>query len=127
MKRFLLYGSLIIMGMLFGGFTTYYSLDRYNEEQAKAILYVSSKHYENKEYDIAVALLNQSIGKNPNYYAPYQLLGNIYDERGNPTLALQMYALALDKLGSGNIYVRQQIQKRIGDLKSQSGITQHEH
>lgn len=85
-----------------GASASYYGLSIYNQKQAKATFFVAIQNLEKNQIDAAAALLNRAIAKDSDYYAPYHVLGNIYHQKGNDDLALQMYKAALEKIGNDN-------------------------
>jgi len=118
MNRLYAKWGLFAIGLIIGGVMAVLLMRLYDDQQAKALFYVASQHYDQKDYSLAAALLNQSLGKNPENYAPYHLLGNIYYEQGDKTLALEMYQAALARIGDTeqSRFDRQQIQGKISEL-----------
>ena len=89
---------------------------RYEKEQAASIFFVATQHYENKDYEKAIALLNRSLAKNPDYYASYHLLGEIYFKKGENDMAYEMLVIAKEKIGEGNNVDANRISELLSDL-----------
>jgi tetratricopeptide (TPR) repeat protein len=96
--------------------------NEYVKQNAKAIYFVAGKYYEQENYDMAAALLNQSIAKFDGDYGPYYLLGNIYKIKSNSELSLQMYKLALNKIDNDNnktiLYDKKNIENKIQEIEN---------
>ena len=100
MKKTLRYIIVSLLCFLFGVISTYLVLERYDKERSRAALYVGSQYYEKKDFDMAAALLNQSLAYNASNYAPYHLLAEIYLAQDKRCLALKMFKLALERINS---------------------------
>ena len=102
-NKVLKYSTGLIIGFILGVITTYILTEQYAIDQARATLYLALKAYEQDRYDLSAALLNRYIAKDPDNYSSLALLGDIYAERGNTELALQMYSKSLELMEQKHI------------------------
>ncbi len=109
--------TLICLFFFIGGlFTCSQILVMYDKERASSLFFVGVQYYENKEYEKAVALFNQSLAMNPDYYAAYHLLGEIYYKKGEIDMAREMLMVAKEKVRPGNDVDKKRIVELLSHL-----------
>jgi len=65
--------------------------------------------------DRAIVILSQATAEDPNYYVPFNLLGEIYLHRKNSALALEMYKRALEVFDRENVLSSKKVEQRERD------------
>jgi len=93
-------GILAVFGaFIFGavvGITLFYLLVRKaNHTWAWVALAVANEYRNAGDDDRAILVLSQATAKDPDFFGPYNLLGDMYAKKGNRRFALEMYREAL--------------------------------
>jgi tetratricopeptide (TPR) repeat protein len=94
-RTFLKFAGAGILGAVVGILLTHWLVSRVTSTWAWVALAVANQHARTGDDDMAIVLLSQATAKDPDFYAPYEALGDIFSKKGNHVLALSMYKKAL--------------------------------
>jgi Tfp pilus assembly protein PilF len=120
----------VLVGAIVGATLMHWMSVWIRHAEAKISVPVASQALQDGNEDKAIAILNQAIAEDPNYYEPFNFLGGIYLHRKNPALALEMYKKALDVFGREKVLSSEEekqneqasIQKKIDTLQNQLSV-----
>lgn len=120
-KKILLLGSFLIIGFLIGTALTYWFIGWLMRVKSDIAWAQGAEYLGKKDFEQAIALLNQAIALNPNDYTFYWSLAEAYEAKGEYEMALYEYecaiTLCLNKKNEESIC--KIIQKRFNNLKKQ--------
>lgn len=112
----------IFSAFALGNLSAYLVVKYGNAAEAKSYYFMASRYLDEGEYDLAAALLNQAIAKNPSEYGPYYLLGRMYLTKGNSRSALAMHNAALERVNAKKAKIDFYLIKcSIADIHLQAG------
>jgi cytochrome c-type biogenesis protein CcmH/NrfG len=87
-----------LVGVLVGALLSYWLTLRFSQTEALAAVIKAEKSESAGKENEAIILLSQAIAEDPDYYEPFNLLGDILARRNDRDLALSMYGSALEAL-----------------------------
>lgn len=126
-------GVVAIVGAIIGVALTHVIVRRAAQGWAWAALATAGQYQKAGDDDRAILLLAQATATDPEFYASFELLGDIYSKRKNQQMALEMYKKALDVFdqeqflppGEINASEKELIRSKVAALNKQRLSQQH--
>jgi len=119
--KFLYFTLVFIWGFFIGALATYWSLTTLMKARATIAWMQGIEYIREKEYDMAIGVLNKAVALYPKDYLFYSTLAEAYERKGNYEMALYEYecALSLCLKDSKDSGICKYIEKKLNRLRMQ--------